>query len=183
MMFYYSGASMIGAEQKSADLSLGGHVSSTAIPNDMLQNIFSEVSYLGIQQKKRETKMIVLKNISGADSNSLQLTTNIIADEPICKYRISFSLPDSNGCFESISDTSALPYNTSFDDVSNGDVFNLPDLANNAYLGIWITREFDFESDSLKKKTCADWKTILETVPPVEKELQESIQLTLQYSV
>ena len=65
MKILYTGASSEGAEQLDPALSLGGHVSGSTIPNGLLSNIFSSVSVLSIQEKRKEVRMIALKNDDG----------------------------------------------------------------------------------------------------------------------
>ncbi len=180
MKFLYTGASKLNAAQIDPELSLGGHISSSVIPNDSLQNIFSEASYLSIQQKKRETKMIVLKNESSQNGNSIVLTPTLNASS-IGKYKIAFVEPDNNGCFEQITNSSTLPYYATFQDIVSDTPIDVPNIAAGDYIGIWITREYDFTSDDLKAHDKAYWIAQLDT--PTTPDLQDSLSLKLDYTL
>lgn len=184
MIYYYSGASKTGDVQTDPSLSLGGKVSSSPIPNDLLQNIFSEASYLSIQQKKRETKLIVLHNDSTQLATNMTMTFVINNDtdesdsdpnagDSLSAYRIAFVSPDDDGCFEQIINSAALPFNASFQDVINNDTISIPNLEADGYLGMWITRIYDFSSDDLSVKTCSYWAEQVDspTIPGTEDEL------------
>lgn len=161
MEFLYSGAGHKHEEQLNAELSLGHYPSCSVIPNDMLSNIFSEASVLSIQQKKRETKMIVLHNDSAQKATGVVLSFNINADT-IGLYQIAFVTPDVNNCFEKISSSAALPYQGTFQSITAEGTIELPDLYADDYLGIWITRTYDYTSDDLKRKDKKYWMNQLE---------------------
>ncbi len=190
MILYYTGASIQDAEQLNPDLSLGGHVSSSQVPNDSLSNVFSVASLLSIQNKRREVKMIALKNNEEDDAQSLVFTFSK-DDDSICSYKIAFVSPtisdDGNSCFEQIINSAALPYYATFSPVIDGSTFNVAHFDKDAYLGIWLMREYDFDSDDLKNKTCAEWLALLEesdTDPDVLiKNEKEQLSFTLTYSL
>lgn len=183
MKYFYTGANSDGDVQTNSELSLGGHISSSPIPNDMLQNIFSEASYLSIQQNKRETKLIVLKNDSITKTATLLSLVLNANEDTLAKYKIAFVEPSDEGCFERIIDASALPFEATFNDVVFGEVISLPDIASSKYLGIWLTREYDFTSDDLKTKTCTDYKNQLDVVPVPEIVTKDTLSLVLDYTL
>lgn len=189
MQLLYTGASKQGIEQLNPDLSLGGLVSGTTIPNDSISNIFSTASLLSIQNKRRETKMIALKNNDGDPAIDLSLTF-VTDSDSICNYSIAFVLPtisDDCSCFEQIANSAAKPYYATFEAVSNGSVFTINSLADKGYIGIWLMREYNYSSDDLKKKNCADWLALLEasdTNPDVLiPNQEESLSFTLSYTL
>lgn len=164
MIIVYTGASKQGAVQKNPDISLGGFPSGSQIPNDYLSNIFSAASYNAIQSKRRETKLIAIKNDSVSAVTGLTFDFTLEEDS-ICNYKVAFSNPTVTAdcsCFEQIDNAAALPYYATFQNIVDGSSFSLPDLDAGAYLGIWLTREFNYSSDDLKKKSCADWLEVLE---------------------
>lgn len=181
MQFLYTGAATDGAEQLDPELSLGGFISSSVIPNDSLQNIFSEASYLSIQQKKREIKMIVLKNDSTTQAaNSITLTPTL-NDSSIGKYRIAIVLPDDNGCFEEVINSSVMPYYATFQDIVSETTIDLPNIAADDYIGLWIIRDYDFESDELATHDLAYWEA--ELLDPTTPDLQDSLELEVDYTL
>lgn len=186
MQLLYTGASKQGMIQINPDTSLGGFVSSSQIPNDTSSNIFSVASLLAIQNKRREVKMIAFKNNDGDTDNDLTFKF-AIEDDSICKYKIAFVSPtvtDDGSCFEQIINAAALPYYATFIDIVNEQEINITSLANGAYLGMWLMREFNYDSDDLKKKTCVDWLAILEAGTQDQEPNQlERFSFTLDYTV
>jgi hypothetical protein len=190
MILLYTGASKQDAEQLNPDLSLGGHASSSQIPNDTLSNIFSVASQLSIQNKKREVKMIALKNNDGDVAADLTFTFATDNDS-ICNYKVAFVYPsisnDLSSCFEQIVNSSALPYYAQFSPITNGSVFTVNQMLNNSYIGIWLMREYNYNSNDLKKKSCTDWSTLLDAkdIDPNADVLnkQENLSFTLDYEV
>lgn len=185
MQILYTGATKQGIEQLDAGSSLGGFVSNSVIPNDLSSNIFSGVSALSIQNKRRETKMIAIKNNDGDILTDLSFKFDLGVDS-ICKYKVAFVLPTITGgdsCFEKIANTNVLPYYATFLDVVSGEPFNIHHLALDAYLGIWLVREYDYTSDNLKKKSCTDWLAVLEANPQAEVNQIETLALTINYTV
>jgi hypothetical protein len=183
MKILYTGAPKQGSEQLDPNLSLGHLVSNSVIPNDTLSNLFPATSTLSIQSKKRDTKMIALLNDEGESVLDLIFTFNIPADS-ICKYKIAFVAPTikaGESCFEEIQNSGAVPYYATFQEIVNGDSLTIAELLDQAYLGIWITREFDYTSETLSNKTCADWKDQLET--PVAVNEKEQFSFDLHYSL
>lgn len=62
MKLYYSGAQQKNTEQRNPELSLGGLISSTAVPNGRLGNLFGSVSINQVQDSIEEIKCVFLKN-------------------------------------------------------------------------------------------------------------------------
>jgi hypothetical protein len=192
MKYLYSGASKFGAEQTNPELSLGGNISSSPIPNDLLQNIFSEASYLSIQQNKRETKLIVLQNEDKLKTATLLSLNFLLNDDDvsvsgpthgaIAEYRVAFVLPDDdNDCFESISNSAALPFNATFQDVIENTSVSLPDIAPGDFLGIWLVRNYDMNSDDLKVKDKQYWLDQLDN--PTTPHIEDTLDLELSYTL
>ncbi len=183
MQLLYTGATKQDAEQLISGLSLGGFVSKSVIPNDGLSNVFSTASLLSIQNKRRESKMIALKNNGLGVATGLSFTFSTESDS-ICNYKVAFVSPTVNSgisCFEQIINSAALPYYATFQDIANGSVFNIASLAKDAYLGIWLMREYNYQSSDLKKKTDAEWQAIFEASIQ-SPNLIERLTFTLDYT-
>ena len=71
MKLFYTGAATFDAEQKEKDKSLGGFKASTLIPNDLLGNLFGDLSMYTLDEKLRETRAIIFLNDSGATLDDL----------------------------------------------------------------------------------------------------------------
>jgi hypothetical protein len=169
MKFLYTGAEHTNCQQIDPELSLGGKVSDTIIPNDLAQNIFSVASYLSIQQKKRETKLIALLNDDPSKTATLiTLNFGVNGDEScsedsngsIANYQIAFVSPNEENCFEKLSNAAALPYYATFQPIVSGQPISLPDLAPGEYLGIWLMRTYNYDSPDLVNKDLNYWKKI-----------------------
>lgn len=183
MELLYTGATKQNAEQLNPDISLGGLVSGSVIPNDTLSNIFSTASNLSVQNKRREIKMIALKNNNGDIVTNLSFTF-AVENDSICKYKIAFVSPtivSDHVCFEKLPNPNALPYHATFESIINDSVFDIELLENDSYLGIWLMREYDYTSNDLKKKTRADWITLLDN--PIEVNQTEYLAFTLNYTI
>lgn len=178
MKILYTGASKQGSEQLDPNKSLGHLVSGSSIPNDQLGNLFSNISSLSLQMKKRDTKMIALFNDDGVDLSNLQFSFDLVSN-PICKYKIAFVNPTIKGtdsCFEEITNSGTLPMYATFNEITPSSVFTIPSMLNNTYLGVWITREFNV----MAKKTCSDWQNELITPPTLSDT--EYFKFNLSYS-
>ena len=73
MQLFYTGADFFQASQINIDKSLGGFLSSTVIPNDLVNNLFSDISRLGQERGYTETKGIVLKNTTSSNVSMIEL--------------------------------------------------------------------------------------------------------------
>lgn len=185
MQLLYTGAAEQGAEQVKSDLSLGGLVSKSQVPNDSLSNLFSTASLLSIQNKKRECKMIALKNDDLTNASNLIFTFSIENDS-ICKYKIAFVSPKVSGngvsIFESIINPYAIPFNATFLPITNASSFNIASLNANAYLGLWLVREYNYDAYDLRKKTKEDWALELEASTSSPNTI-ERFNINLDYTI
>lgn len=174
MELRYSGASKADGIQKSPNLSLGGFVSGTIVPNDSLGNILSEVSLLNQQNLTRETKMIILKNTSGSSKTGISILPTFTASDNY-DYKIGFASPKagSTSCFESIASSKDLPYNSTFVTLVSGTLIIPPTatLSDGQMFGIWIQRQ-------LKKPDAVD----CDSVTPMEPNSFTDNKLTLAIS-
>lgn len=188
MKLIYTGAIKPGALQTNSDLSLGGFTSSSEIPNDMISNLFSAASMLSIQDKRRETKLIAIKNDNGSNVSDIKFKF-LIPEDSICKYKVAFVYPSINTnsvCFEKIQNSGALPYHANFILVEDELIITIPNLDNNKFLGVWISREYDYTSKDLKKKTDKDWLEELLLIDandhePIEPNTREEFSFELEW--
>lgn len=201
MIFYYSGAANKGSAQTNPNLSLGGNIGSP-ISNATLNNIFSEASMLSIQQNKRETKMIILKNDDSVQTASSMFLDFLVNKGCIANYQIAVVLPNAQGCFEQILSSDALPFNATFQPLIVGHInesidsspVNLPSLGPGKTLGIWLVRTYNFSSSDLKTKDKAYWQSLVPptpnppvnnpapiVIPPVD--LQDELDIQLNFTL
>ena len=76
MIFYYTGSEFYNAVQNNVEKSIGGYLSSSQVPNQSLNNVFSDISKISKEQGLVETKAIVLKNTTGTDVTNVNLYQN-----------------------------------------------------------------------------------------------------------
>lgn len=180
MKLYYTNAPVIGGTQKDPELSLGGIVSVTMVPNDYVGNIFSQASQSAIQLKKREVKLIALKNVLSTTATNIQITIGIPSDA-IADYKISFTTTSGDPMcdFEKIDNSSSLPYYATFTEINNEDIINVTpsSLAPNELMGIWLMRTFK----PTVKKSCDDFLDDYIT-PPEEPKTEENITLDISWT-
>lgn len=147
MLPLYSGSSAP-FQSSSAIRSLGSYISNTPIPNSQLGNIFGQLTLSSILKNKRDTKLIVIQNLS-----SLPQTFSIYTELPedsLYVVKIAFSLPATDQCdnkyFEQISSPDQLPY-TSVLTLHEGleNAITTGTIQPNAYFGIWLCREIRSE--------------------------------------
>ncbi len=164
-MLFYTGANKNQAIQQNSSMSLGGWISSSQVPNDVLNNLFSSIDYTAVKNNLKSNRVIAFKNLSGAEIASFKVWTNT-AEDSFAKFKIGIILNAiDTSCnipyFELLSSDQASPFYVSLADCE-GEV-NALTLANvpaNQYVGIFIQRELipdnnvDFNSAG---KTCDQW--------------------------
>jgi len=146
MKFLYTGAPKYNISQLVAKKSLGGFLSSTEIPNDFSENVFSSLSELAKQSLKREVVLIALKN----DDTEAQtgIVVEFIVDDwnkLSSEFSIAFVASKTSWCgdiyFASINDQQALPY-LNFQVLSEDNFrFDLGNFSANEVVGIWLVRK------------------------------------------
>ena len=139
----YTNAINSGDAQPSSSLSVGGYVSSSLIPNDMVGNIFSDISQLSKESGRKETICIAFKNTTGDAIEDLTFSFAIEENSPI-DIKVAFVQPSLDSCgepiFEKIPNSSALPLNATFNLVEDNDSYNVGNIVEDGIVGIWFTR-------------------------------------------
>ena len=166
MKLYFTGAASFNAEQKDKNKSLGGYKSSTEIPNDLLGNLFGDISMYTLDEKLRETKAIIIYNESNSDLEDLYIWFDKITDSlGLFEVAAVALTPNSSGevYMEYIDNIRASPYVGNFvqaDTVSNKQLLsNL--FESKSYLGLWLRRSItnsdksQFNPDTLYSKYLA----------------------------
>jgi hypothetical protein len=142
MQLYYTGAKVAEGPQTDPSASLGGFKSSSLLSNGNLNNLFPTIVRSTIAKGKKDIRMIVLKNTTGAAITSLRIWTE---SEKYSKVKIAAVLPVSGTVsFEEVLDSNSIPFQASLSaHEGEGAAVNAGSLAANAVLGIWIQRELD----------------------------------------
>jgi hypothetical protein len=189
MKFFYTGATVAQAAQNDPFQSLGGFASSSPVPNNALNNIFSDLSYTEVQQKKQVTRGLILQNTLGFDCTDVtigyQYPTFVGAT-----YQLLIAIVTVNGAsaIERIPNSDGSPIMATFveaDIVPANSINNSIDLgpmANNAMFGVWLQLNvltgvtppsFSCVSDEI-----AWWQA--QSAPTLN--LLQTIQFTIEYT-
>jgi hypothetical protein len=140
MKLYYTGSANLNGFQKNPDKSLGGFMSENIIPNNSLQNIFSDISILAQRKGYIETKGIILKNTSTSDLTNVYLYHTYPTN---CLVKLEWSLATvSSGEMESINDTKDSPYEASFSEPKDvaSKILLASSLLKDGLIGLWVRR-------------------------------------------
>jgi len=160
MKLYYTGGKVFLDEQTKPYLSLGNFVSSSPVPNGFLDNMFGDISELGISRNLFEVIGIVLKNeLVGAVEDIylwFDYPENVWTKLEIAAVQISGDATVGYS-IEKIINLHALPINAVFYEADGeGNKVNLGNLAAGVYLGLWFKRtllidkiEEDTDTDKL----------------------------------
>lgn len=145
LFLYYTGADNCGYEQKDPQKSLGGVVSTTRIPKDVLNNLFPDVSNYSIQKGTNDIKCIAVKNEASMPVNDV--TIFIDSTDTTCDYELAAVAPTINECeeaeFEKIGNSESSPYYAEFMNVTGSEnAINIGSIAEGAVIGVWIKRKF-----------------------------------------
>lgn len=137
---YYSGAKVFNAIQNNPDLSLGGWLSSTIIPNDLMNNLFGTISEKGQSEALSETKAIFLVNDTEVKTNFSIYIEQANSDEVIFEFSV-VAVPNGQS-MERISSIRSLPYYADFftaNGIDNAELM-LESFTANQVIGLWIRR-------------------------------------------
>lgn len=179
---YYTGSDSYLKEQKNPNQSLGGFVSKSLVPSNLLEAFFSDISNFSIQNDLTEIKMFALKNET---LNTIEDIMMYIVPKENSISKVSFSViqPNSQNCgtgceyyFEKISSIRDMPvHSQNFYDCTSFKPSNRIELATPASLGEVITL--------LGVNTSAASKdlTIDETYKLIEKAFRNNIDYTVSF--
>lgn len=188
MQFLYTGASNYQAAQNDSNLSLGGYISSSTVPNDQLNNLFSDISAQTSQQKRSECKGLILKNTLEAEVKDVifgyKYPTNSNFKLEVAFVNINTNNPQQ---VEKIPTAQATPYYATFNELdittSENNSQNIGDLNVNDSILIWFKRTI-LDSTSLPTFSTLDeevefWKLMSN---PTYNQIKE-IEFVIKYSV
>lgn len=182
--YFFTGADDYLDTQIDKDKSLGGYISSSSVPNDLVGNLFGEISSYTIDQDFRETKAIAIKNETGSDITDLTTYFNNLATNPFLKIEIAaVALTEDTSCtpskfsMEKIINMRATPVNAVFaEPTSAGTAVSLGALANGSMLGIWI--RVSLKSDVRDNFSCSTLDDNFGTTPEKKEEIEWHLSWT-----
>jgi len=188
LSFSYTGASDFLQEQNDPNQSLGGFISSSIVSNDVLDNLFSSLSNINLEDNLNNYCLLAIKN-----EDTVNEKTNLriywdYQENNISTLEISAVTPSIDSCnryfFEKISNKNSKPLIASF--VEAEGVLNevvIGNLQPNQYIGIWFNRKIKEEfSDNVYTNTqeyCDE--LILADENNTKVSLKEKIELFINY--
>lgn len=151
MELFFTGAKSTLGDQSDPSKSLGGYISNYEVQNDLIGNLFPNVSQYGIQLNRPIYRCISILNNDPASYTGLKVYTQYpedgspATDVNIATLELGYALFAADNCGEpatrKINNENAAPYNVIFkecDGLANALV--LPQLDTDMYLAIWIKR-------------------------------------------
>jgi len=140
MFFYYTGASDLEQPQPQIQRSLGGWKSNTVIPNDVLNNLFVDLSSIDLVNGDEAILAVVLKNELGVTASNVSIYADVPSGSGVQFFVSAVTL--SSGKMEQIANNKSVPYFGSLVDMtglSNKRTL-ISSLATGNAIGIWIRR-------------------------------------------
>lgn len=192
MILFYTGSIKPNTPQKDPNLSLGGYISSSIVPNGSLNNLYPNIGLTDLKTNRPETRVIALTNITGADINGFQIwfTTSSTS---FAKIELGVAQPMYDGecqCqfFEMLNDATCIPYYTTFasyEGQSNAYVFTGV-FEKGATLGLFLQRSLisannpDIGGNSSRCDTVyADW--LAQQANPTLPQNLDDITMTINW--
>lgn len=140
----YSGADSNSKAQNDPLKSIGGYISSSAVPNGSINNIFPPITRRHIKEQLIDTRLIVLKN----DATALTAVKIWTEKDNLATFKIAAVAPGADSCskplFESLVDGHSIPMQASLAaKEGEGAALVVGNIAANQIIGIWIQRDVD----------------------------------------
>lgn len=150
MQLYYTNSQKPNGEQTKPSLSLGGYISGSTIPNDLLNNIITDISRLAIDNNGKETIIIALTNTLSNDVENVKIWFEYPTDEEDnnashVKLELAIVDPTVDDCgdyvFERLNSFSVSPLYATFSEPnSNANAINVGTIEAGKSVGIWIRK-------------------------------------------
>lgn len=171
IFLYYTGADQFNVPQNDPLKSLGGNISSSLIGNDVINNLFSDVSNFTTQKNTSDTKCISIKNGGSAKIIGLKFYFNLPADS-IFTYEVAFVNSTNDKCgnpyFEKLNNSEAVPYYATFvNALGQSNEVTIGDLDAGKYLGMFIRRKL--KAPNTGQDSCVAVDPLNNNLPVVEK--------------
>ena len=168
----YTGADKFYDVQRNIDKSIGGFVSNSVLANNAIGNLFSDISYFGIQENSVETKAIAIENTKGSDITNLNFYYDfegITPDKSLCKFEFAFVtlLDGEYKRMEKIGNFRSSPAYAEFITPDPIGVANkslvMPTFTDGTRIGMWIRRTVNVY-ESMQEMTCEELETYLNEI-------------------
>lgn len=157
MRLYYTVISKEGDPQQKPTLSLGGFCSSSPVPNESFDNLFSEITEYTIQNNVPQYIGLILKNTFDQEADQVKLWMEQDPND-YGKFRVGVVKLTSNGQMENIVSPSSKPVYSEFYDVTGEEeAISIPNMKPGEMYGIWVERTLNADSEYLQKRTQCDF--------------------------
>lgn len=184
MRFLYTGASAYNTKQDNPLLSLGGYISNTIVPNDRINNLFSDISYVGFLNKSQECKAFILENETGITAHNVRIgykyPTNRIFKMEVAFVGLNPSAPQQ---IERIPSSFDAPYYAEFVEANidtDDDPDNSVDIGNlvaGGRIAVWFKRNI------IEPATIDDYFTYYKQLSQNPENTSKKIQLIIKYQI
>lgn len=170
---YYTGAKNYLQPQNEIAKSIGGYISNTLIPKDILNNLFSDITNFSIKKNKTDTKCIAIKNASSSNIVNMSVSASTLSTNAF-EYEFAFVQPTTDACnanaFELLTNSEQIPYYANFITLTTPQV--IAQLNAEQYIGLFIKRKL--------KQTTVD-NPCLTTDELLEQIKQEELILNITW--
>lgn len=158
MKLFYTVISGQDAQQSSPSLSLGGFKSSSVVPNDSYNSLFSDISSYSIQKNLVEYIGLILQNTFQTGVTNISLWIPEVKSN-ICKIRLAIVELTPEGEMEAIPTINSKPVYAEFYETSEDNKFQIEDfvLQPEGMLGLWLERSFNEESEEFLMRNNCDY--------------------------
>ena len=189
MILLYSGASAPN-QVSNATQSIGGFISSTTPANNVLGNLFSQITKSSLLNNQEEYKLIVLKNTLSISTSLIKIWTEVQSDWfeiELAALTPGFDQACNRYYFEQLASSFQAPYQATFSSHEleiNSLNISTP-LQPGKYIGIWVKRKFKQEKLDLftsnSNQSCTP-----QTIEQLEEQLtnlqsQEKFNLIIDF--
>lgn len=192
MQFLYTGASAFQGTQNDPNNSLGGLISNSVVSNNKLSNLFNDFSWQAVQEKRTETRALVLQNVLGFDCTDV-LFGYVYPTTPSATFdlQIAFvALTEGATSMERIPNGGGTPIYATFEEANidpsaDPPVNNSIDigaLASNAMIGIWLQLRLLAPLTPPTFNTVDDEITWWKNISQVGYSILQNIQLKIEYT-
>lgn len=177
LKLYYTGAKEPFIIQENPRNSLGCYISKTQVPNDVIQNVFSNVSPVNVEKNKASHVLLAISNETGETAENIKIHFKYPSDQKT-KILLGAIQPSQdeggNLIFNEIGTLNEKPIGIDFYEADGED--NKRDIGNLGileYVGIWLRREL---LDSLTKKFSTQ-----EIQDGQNAETEEDIEMVIEW--
>lgn len=165
-MLYYTGSIQPNAVQNTPSKSLGGYISSSAVSNDLINNLFSNIDYTTITKNLKNNRVIAFLNTTGSVIDKFTLYVNSNQNNV---SKLKFGLARSSideSCnaqyFETLQNENASPFYVELKEAEGQqNALEIENIPPGSYIGIFIQRELIADKNpemnpDTRNSTCDD---------------------------